>query len=57
MRICYLVAETDDVSFGIYACSPGESSFCAVFSDMENGLCLWAAETLMAGRADYGIYE
>ena len=41
------VAETlavaDRISFGIYACSPEESSFKAVFSDMKITECMWKA--------------
>ncbi len=31
MRVCHMYAATDEISFGIYACSPEESSFTAVF--------------------------
>ncbi len=31
------------VSFGLYACSPQDSSFTAVFSDMKLGPCQWLA--------------
>ena len=33
----------DKISFGIYACSPEESSFTAVFSDMKITECMWKA--------------
>ena len=33
----------DEISFGIYACSPEESSFTAIFSDMKITECAWKA--------------
>lgn len=35
MRICHMWEGTDEIQFGIYACSPENSSFDAVFSHME----------------------
>lgn len=43
MRICRLAAARGSVPFGIYACSPEESSFTARFSDMTVTDCLWQA--------------
>jgi len=43
MRICHMYAATDEIQFGIYACSPEESSFTAVFTDMEITECAWKA--------------
>lgn len=43
MRICHMAAAADEISFGIYACSPEESSFTAVFSDMKITECMWKA--------------
>ena len=43
MRICHMYAAADKISFGIYACSPEESSFTAVFSDMKITECMWKA--------------
>ena len=43
MRICHMYAASDEISFGIYACSPEESSFTAVFSDMKVTECAWKA--------------
>ena len=43
MRICHMYAGGDVVSFGVYACSPEESSFSAVFSDMKITECAWKA--------------
>lgn len=34
---------TDEIQFGIYACSPEESSFKAVFTNMEITECKWLA--------------
>lgn len=41
MRICHLQAATDTIRFGIYACSPEDSSFTAEFTDMEITDCKW----------------
>lgn len=41
MRVCHLFSAGGDISFGIYACSPEESSFKAVFSDFEISECKW----------------
>ena len=43
MRICHMYKGADLISFGIYACSPEESSFTAVFTDMKITECLWKA--------------
>ena len=43
MRICHMYAGADEISFGIYACSPEESSFTAIFSDMKITECAWKA--------------
>ena len=43
MRICHMYAAADEISFGIYACSPEESSFTAVFTDMKITECAWKA--------------
>lgn len=43
MRICHMHKATDAVSFGIYACSPEDSSFCAAFSQMQLLPCQWQA--------------
>ena len=43
MRICHMYAGADKISFGIYACSPEESSFTAVFTDMKITECAWKA--------------
>ncbi len=43
MRICHMHKGNGKVQFGIYACSPEESSFKAVFSNMQLGECMWKA--------------
>lgn len=39
----HLPAAADEIRFGIYACSPEESSFTAVFSNMKITECAWRA--------------
>ena len=41
MRVCHLYKATGEVSFGIYACSPEDSSFKATFTGMEMTECKW----------------
>ena len=44
MRICHMLEGAGAVRFGIYACSPEESSFTAVFSsDIQLTECAWKA--------------
>lgn len=43
MRICHMWEGADEISFGIYACSPEQSSFKAIFTDMEVSSCKWLA--------------
>lgn len=43
MRICHMWKAIDAIQFGIYACSPENSSFKATFSGMELTECKWAA--------------
>lgn len=43
MRICHMRNGGGKIRFGIYACSPEESSFRAVFTDMELTECKWMA--------------
>lgn len=43
MRICHLWEGAKEIHFGIYACSPENSSFKAVFSNMEITECKWLA--------------
>ncbi len=43
MRICHMSEGGGEIRFGIYACSPEQSSFKAIFSDMELTVCKWHA--------------
>ncbi|MGH1829916.1 DUF1349 domain-containing protein [Enterococcus gilvus] len=43
MRICHLINGNGKVRFGIYACSPEDSSFKAVFTKMQLTDCQWPA--------------
>ena len=52
MRVCHLHEGRGSVSFGIYACSPEDSSFTAVFSQMELTQCQWPAHTGQAPDQD-----
>ena len=41
MRVCHLYKATGGIAFGIYACSPEDSSFKATFTNMEITDCKW----------------
>ncbi len=43
MRICHMLEGGGKIRFGIYACSPENSSFSAVFSDFALTDCMWKA--------------
>lgn len=43
MRVCHMHKGAGEIRFGIYACSPEDSSFRAVFTDMEMTDCKWPA--------------
>ncbi|GFI08082.1 hypothetical protein IMSAGC007_00526 [Lachnospiraceae bacterium] len=43
MRICHMQEGSGEIRFGIYACSPEDSSFQASFSNMEITECKWLA--------------
>lgn len=43
MRICHMWNAGNTIQFGIYACSPENSSFKATFTDMEITECKWLA--------------
>lgn len=43
MRMCHLAAAEFKIRFGVYACSPENSSFRAEFSEFSFGKCLWNA--------------
>lgn len=43
MRICHMFNGNGKINFGFYACSPEDSSFKAIFTDMEITDCKWSA--------------
>ena len=43
IRICHMHKGKGKIQFGIYACSPEDSSFKAVFSNMQLTECQWKA--------------
>lgn len=43
MRVCHLHEGAGEVRVGVYACSPEDSSFTALFTDLDLGPCAWAA--------------
>lgn len=43
MRVCHMWAGAGLIRFGVYACSPEDSSFRAVFTEMEITACKWLA--------------
>ena len=43
MRVCHMWEGAGKIRFGIYACSPEDSSFKAVFTDMRVTDCAWKA--------------
>ena len=43
MRICHMFQADGAIAFGVYACSPEDSSFKARFTDMEWTECKWPA--------------
>ena len=43
MRVCHMWNGAGAIRFGIYACSPEESSFKATFTDMQITECKWLA--------------
>ena len=43
MRVCHMQQGGEKIRFGIYACSPEQSSFKAVFTDMKLTECAWKA--------------
>lgn len=46
MRICHMLEGGGQISFGVYACSPEQSSFKAVFTDFELTDCKWPAHEM-----------
>lgn len=55
MRICHLLEGAGEIRFGLYACSPEDSSFCARFTHMELMECQWKAHDGQAPDADPGV--
>ena len=53
MRVCHMWQAKGPVRFGIYACSPEESSFQATFTDMQVLPCQWKAHDGQAPDADW----
>ena len=45
MRVCHLHEAKGTIRFGLYACSPEDSSFRAIFTNMEWTECKWLAHT------------
>ena len=43
MRVCHLWEGAGTIRFGVYACSPEDSSFTAVFTGLELTDCAWKA--------------
>ena len=43
MRVCHMHEGGKTIRYGIYACSPEDSSFTAVFTDLHTGECMWKA--------------
>lgn len=43
MRICHMFHAQDSIKFGIYACSPEDSTFKSTFTNMEMTECQWQA--------------
>ena len=43
MRVCHMWEGAGKINFGIYACSPEDSSFKAVFTEFALTDCVWAA--------------
>lgn len=41
MRVCHMFEAAGEIAFGIYACSPEDSSFKATFTNMELTECKW----------------
>ena len=53
MRICHMLDGNGTIQFGIYACSPEDSSFKATFTNMKVTECMWLAHD---GQApDYDV--
>lgn len=53
MRVCHMFEAKDEISFGLYACSPENSSVKAIFTEMEVTECKWEAHDGQAPDEDY----
>lgn len=42
IRICHMFEAKEEISFGVYACSPEDGSFTATFTHFEMTECKWA---------------
>ena len=52
MRICHMWKAAGTINFGIYACSPENSSFKATFTNMEITECQWLAHDAQPPEAE-----
>ena len=52
MRVCHMYEAKGEIRFGVYACSPENSSFRAVFTNMEMTECKWKAHDGQAPDKD-----
>lgn len=52
MRICHMLEGGGTIRFGIYACSPEDSSFKATFSQLELTACQWKKHDGQAADPD-----
>ncbi len=52
MRICHMHKGSGEISFGVYACSPEDSSFKAVFTNLELTECKWLSHDGQAPDTD-----
>ncbi len=43
MRVCHMIRGNGTIRFGVYACSPEDSSFKATFTNMDITECKWLA--------------
>lgn len=55
IRVCHMWKAVGTIQFGIYACSPEDSSFKAVFTDMEITECRWPAHDGQAPDPDFQV--
>ena len=53
MRICHMINGNDIIRFGVYACSPEDSSFTARFTNFEVLECVWQAHD--GQKPDYDL--